>query len=153
MMKMLCVLIQWEGITVCVNLATQGMAHFVKLFVKTVVKMEVLVSLQACVCVLKVLLALDVKQTLTNARMALLSVTAALIASTCLDGTTASAGTATTTTGCFHQMESHVKTLMNVRLGGTAVPVTLFASIWMADMTAGVLMEKTVLGTVSMKAK
>lgn len=51
----------------------------------------------------------------------------------------------------FHGV--YLQTLMNVELGGTAVPTTLFALTWMVAMTVDVLMARTAQETVSMKAK
>lgn len=44
-----------------------------------------------------------------SAQMALFSATVVLTASTCLVGTTVNAEMATTTMGCFHQVENLVK--------------------------------------------
>ncbi|OXB53624.1 hypothetical protein ASZ78_005215, partial [Callipepla squamata] len=46
-----------------------------------------------------------------------------------------------------------LQTLMNVQLEGIAVPMTLFALIWMVGMTVGVHMARTAQETVSMKIK
>ncbi|OXB76709.1 UNVERIFIED_CONTAM: hypothetical protein H355_000257 [Colinus virginianus] len=46
-----------------------------------------------------------------------------------------------------------LETLMNVQLEGIAVPMTLFALIWMVGMTVGVHMARTAQETVSMKIK
>lgn len=152
-MKMLYASTLLEDTTVFASQAIQGMEQHAKRFAKMAVGMEEPVLPLMCVPAHKASLDPAVKRTLMNALTVLFNVTVVLIALTCLDGTTVSAEMATMTMGCFHQVENHVKILMSVGPGGTAVPMIPFASIWMVDMIVDVLMERTAQGTASMMEK
>lgn len=152
-MKMLYASILLEDTTVFANQATQGMEPPAKHFAKMAVGTEALVLPLTCVPALKASRDPAVKLTLMSALMALCSVTAVLTALTCLGGTTVSAETATTTMGCFHQVENRVKILMSVEPADIAVPTIPFALTWMVDMIVDVLMERIVQGTASMMEK
>lgn len=129
------------------------MALYAKPFARMVVEMVELASPPMSVPVLRDLQAQAVKLILMNVQMALFSVTAVPPVLTYLDGTTVSAGMVTTIMACFHLVENHVKILMNVQPGGTAVPMTQFVLIWMVAMTVDAHMGRTAQETVSMKAR
>lgn len=152
-MKMLCASIPLEDTTVSASQAIQGMELCAKHFARMAVGMEEPVLLLMCVPAHKASQGPAVKQTLMSVLMGLFNVTAVLTALTCLDGTTANAEMATMTMGCFHQVENHVKMLMNVEQGDTAVQMIPFALTWMVDMIADVLMGRTAQGTASMMEK